>query len=338
MGVDEDAVAHWGLESMLSLRGSCDDRATLQTVTEALDRLRSAEKVAFVFSGGSSRCAFQVGVIERLVGARNPCVDDRRCFGGSVECGHRRGARRAPGTVSSGGRTAACRASICAICSPSFRRGATRKCTGATLRASSVTACTHPTRCRASSPSRVSATARAFLLNARDVARPVDLLLAANFLPPFYTRTPRVLGERFGDGGVSNNAPYEIAFEHGCDAVVLVTVKGESEGGLYKSTDDVDHEIPAAFRDRVIVIRPRHRLPYAFLERKWSRITELMTLGDLRAREVLLGERHLETDVRAEGDAPTMRLLRWWMAVRRLLTGGRGSRAEAPAPVEPAQR
>ena len=90
----------------------------------------------------------------------------------------------------------------------------------------------------------------------------------ANFLPPFYTRTPLILGERFGDGGVSDNAPYELAFEHGCDAVVLVTVKGESEGGIYKSTRDVDHVIPAALRDRVVVIRPRHRLPYAFVERK----------------------------------------------------------------------
>jgi predicted acylesterase/phospholipase RssA len=174
-----------------------------------------------------------------------------------------------------------------------------------------------------------------FLIDARTVDRPFDLLLAANFLPPFYSRTPLVLGERFGDGGVSDNAPYELAFAQGCDAVVLVTVKGESEGGIYKSTADVDHEIPAQFRDRVIVIRPRHRLPYAFVERRWSRILELMALGDFRAREVLLGERHPETDIRAVGDSPTMRLLRVWQWARRLLTGGRGSTAKAPAPAEP---
>lgn len=306
-------------------------------MTEALDRLRSAEKVAFVFSGGSSRCAFQVGVIERLsalgihasmtvgvsAGAWNAAIVAAR-----VELRARfmwRSYCRMPHIDLR---------NLFAEFSPwryaEMHRRNFARFIGDRLHASDALPCfISVTRLR---------DRKGFLINARDVARPVDLLLAANFLPPFYTRTPRVLGERFGDGGVSNNAPYEIAFEHGCDAVVLVTVKGESEGGLYKSTDDVDHEIPAAFRDRVIVIRPRHRLPYAFLERKWSRITELMTLGDLRAREVLLGERHLETDVRAEGDAPTMRLLRWWMAVRRLLTGGRGSRAEAPAPVEPAQR
>src|SRR6185436_5893785 len=54
----------------------------------------------------------------------------------------------------------------------------------------------------------------------------VETFIAANYLPPFYTSTPRIDGERFGDGGVTNNAPYEFAFAHGCDAVVLMTVKG----------------------------------------------------------------------------------------------------------------
>ncbi|MFP5248051.1 MAG: patatin-like phospholipase family protein, partial [Thermoanaerobaculia bacterium] len=31
-----------------------------------LEQLQGAKKIAFVFSGGSARCAFQVGVIERL--------------------------------------------------------------------------------------------------------------------------------------------------------------------------------------------------------------------------------------------------------------------------------
>jgi hypothetical protein len=31
-----------------------------------LDELRAAKKIAYIFSGGSARCAFQVGVIERL--------------------------------------------------------------------------------------------------------------------------------------------------------------------------------------------------------------------------------------------------------------------------------
>ena len=169
------------------------------------------------------------------------------------------------------------------------------------------------------------------LIAARDVEKAVDLLLAANYLPPFYTRAPRVFGERCGDGGITDNAPYELALEQGCDAVVLICMKGESEGGIYKSTADPEHVIPAALGDRVIVIRPRHRLPFGFVERNWARLTDLIRLGDLRTREILLGERHPETDVRASGDAPSVRVLRLW----RLLTGGRGSAATTPTRAEP---
>ena len=54
-------------------------------------------------------------------------------------------------------------------------------------------------------------------------------------MPPFYTHAPRIGGERYGDGGLTDNVPYEKAFAEGCDAVVLVTMKGESEGGLYRN-------------------------------------------------------------------------------------------------------
>jgi predicted acylesterase/phospholipase RssA len=306
-------------------------------VTEALDRLHNAKKIAFVFSGGSSRCAFQVGALERLsaLGIR-----------ASMTVG-----------VSAGSWNAAIVAAhvehrarfmwrsftrmpyfdlrnLIAELSPwryaeMHRRNFVRFI-GDRLHAPDALPCIISlTRLR---------DRKGFFLDAKSVDRPLDLLLGANFLPPFYTRTPPILGESFGDGGVSDNAPYEIAFELGCDAVVLVCVKGESEGGIYKSTLDVDHEIPAAFRDRVIVIRPRHRLPYAFVEHKWSRISELITLGDLRTREILLGERHVETDVRAPGEAPSMRVLRLWQTIRRKWTGGPGSAAEAPGPVEPAPR
>ena len=42
-----------------------------------------------------------------------------------------------------------------------------------------------------------------------------------------------------------------------------------------------------------------------------------MTLGDLRTREILLGERHPETDVRAAGASPTARVLQLWRWVTR---------------------
>jgi predicted acylesterase/phospholipase RssA len=291
-------------------------------VTEALARLRGAKKIAFVFSGGSSRCAFQVGALERLfalgirpsltigvsAGAWNaavvaarvegrarflwksfvrmPYLDLRNLF---IELSpwryaqmHRRNFARFIGDRLHGPDALPCFISV--------------------------------TRLR---------DGKGFLIDAREAEEPVELLLAANFLPPFYTRAPRIFGERFGDGGVTDNAPYQVAIEQGCDAVVLICLKGESEGGIYKSTAEADHEIPAALRDRVIVIRPRHRLPYAFVERRWSRLTELITLGDLRTREILLGERHPETDVRAAGEAPSARLLRLW----RMLTTGRGSSA-----------
>jgi predicted acylesterase/phospholipase RssA len=279
-----------------------------------LEQLRAAKRVAWVFGGGSSRCAFQVGVIERLlalglqpamtigvsagswnaaiVAARNahriryywksfvrmPPLDLRNLL---VEHSpwryahmHRRNFARFIGD-----RLTAADAWPCFISVTRLRDG--QNC----------------------------------LLDVREVEHPIDLLLAANYLPPFYTRTPLIRGERYGDGGVTDNAPYQLAFAQGCDAVVLVAMKGESEGGIYKNTSDVDHGIPEELRDRVVVIRPRHRLPYSFTERRWNKLAELMTLGDLRAREVLLGERHPETDVRADGESPSVRFMRLWRAV-----------------------
>lgn len=151
---------------------------------------------------------------------------------------------------------------------------------------------------------------RPMLFDARLVEDPFLLCLASNYLPPFYTHAPRIGGERYGDGGLSDNLPYERAFAEGCDAVVLMTMKGESEGNLYRSPRDPEHVIPAVLRDRVIVIRPRHRLPVAFTERRWPVLRGIVELGRLRAREVLLGERHPETDARAAGTSPTLLLSR----------------------------
>lgn len=65
-----------------------------------------------------------------------------------------------------------------------------------------------------------------------------------------------------------DNLPYEKAFEEGCDAAVVVI---------------------------------RHRLPCPFTERRWSVLRPIMDLGRLRAREVVLGETHPETEVRGDG-------------------------------------
>ncbi len=300
-------------------------------MTEALDQLRTAKKVAFVFSGGSARAAFQVGVIERLLALG---VTPAMTIG--VSAGAWNAALVAAG-IGSRGRyfwRSFMRMPDVDLRNLFIERSPWRyaemhrrnfaRFVGDRLHAPGALPCLISVT-RLSDRSNV-------LIDARTVERPIDLLLATNFLPPFYTRTPVVLGERYGDGGVSDNAPYEAAFADGCDAVVLVTLKGESEGGIYKRTSDVDHVIPVQFRDRVVVIRPRHRLPYGFLERRWAKIAELIALGDLRAREVLLGERHPETELRAAGLSPTVRLLRAWRKIR----GVRGSAVEAPVPAEPA--
>ena len=310
--IHEDSVSHDGYHPIMTF-----------------EQLQAAQKVAYVFPGGSSRCAFQVGVVERL-----SSLGIRPAMTIGVSAGSWNAAAVAAGIEH---RLRFYWKSFMRM--PDFdlrnllvdhspwryahlhRRNFDRFI-GERLNAPLMPCYISVTRLRDRSN---------FLLGTHEVDDPFNLLLAANYLPPFYTRTPRVNGERFGDGGVTDNAPYELAFEHGCDAVVLVPMKGESEGGIYKNTRDVDHVIPPKYRDRVVVIRPRHRLPIGFTERRWEKLAELMHVGDLRTREVLLGERHPETDLlRADGDSPSVRVLKLWRRVR-------GSAAAAAGPAEPAQ-
>lgn len=276
-----------------------------------LERLRSAQKIAFVFPGGSSRCAFQVGVIERLfaLGIKPAMTIGVSAGVWNAAMVAARSEHRIRYYWKSFARLPHVDLRNLLVELSPWRYAHNHRRTFARFVGDRLTA-------PGALPCYVSVTRlrdrKGLLLGTHEVERPIDLLLAANYLPPFYTSTPRILGERFCDGGVTDNAPYELAFAHGCDAVVLVPVKGESEGGIYKSIHHVDHVIPEEYRDRVVVIRPRHRLPYGFREFRWEKLTELMTLGDLRAREVLLGERHPETDVRAEGPSPTVQALRWW--------------------------
>jgi predicted patatin/cPLA2 family phospholipase len=158
------------------------------------------------------------------------------------------------------------------------------------------------------------------LADARAARDPFRLLLASNYLPPFYTHPPDVDGQRYADGGFTNNIPYEALFERGCDAVVLMAAKGESEGGLHRNVDDCEHVIPAEYADRVVVIRPRHRLPIGFVERRWEKLAPVAELGKLRTREVLLGERHPQTDLlAARGPAPSA----YYSKLRRMLSTNR---------------
>lgn len=295
-----------------------------------IERLRQAKNIAYVFSGGSSRCAFQVGVVERLdaLGIRpSVCIGvSAGSWNAAAVAAHRlhrlrffwKSFMRMPHVDLR---------NLVGELSPwryaEMHRRNFARFIGTRLAAPDALPCyVSLTRLRDRSNVIVRAT-------------DVDVFIAANYLPPFYTSTPRIGGDRYGDGGVTNNAPYEFAFSLGCDAVVLMSVKGESEGGIYKSATDVDHEIADP---RVVVIRPRHRLPYSFLERRWDKLAELMQLGDLRAREVLLDERHAGTDIRAKGASPSARVIRLWRLVSPRRAPVPGSAATERGPEAPAPR
>lgn len=261
--------------------------------------LRSASRIGIVLSGGSSRCAFQIGALETL---------------------HELGIRPALCVAVSGGVWNG--AALCAGTLPRLRRywrafvRMPHVDVGNLLREHSpwrfnevhrrtFNRYVGAERLRGPEalPLWVGVTRlrdrRGFYFDARTVQDPLSLLLASNYVPPFYTYAPRIEGERYGDGGLVDNIPYEKAFAEGCDAVVIITMKGESEGGLYLNPRDTDHVIPSPFREKTLVIRPRHRLPVAFTERRWPVLHQAMELGRLRAREVLLGESHPETEARA---------------------------------------
>ncbi|HXH92689.1 MAG TPA: patatin-like phospholipase family protein, partial [Thermoanaerobaculia bacterium] len=261
---------------------------------DRLALLQNAKRVGYVFSGGSSRCAFQIGVIEALaelgvipalaigvsagawnaamVAARSekriryywrsfmrmPHIDLRNLLVDHSPWRFRRLHERTFGRFMGRDRFKQPDALPLLVSVTRFRDGAN------------------------------------VIFDARDVDDPLQLLLATNYFPPFYTHRPRIAGEAYGDGGLSDNAPYEKALELGCDAVVVVTQKGESEGGLFKAKGDYDHVVSDP---RVVVIRPRHRLPFRFTERRWHVLDVLARIGYLRTREVLLGEEHEETNV-----------------------------------------
>ena len=70
--------------------------------------------------------------------------------------------------------------------------------------------------------------------------------------------------------------------------MVVMTMKAESEGRIYRSHRDPEHVIPRALESRVVVVRPRHRLGLSLIESRWPRIEETIELGRRRAAELLL--------------------------------------------------
>jgi predicted acylesterase/phospholipase RssA len=283
------------------------------------EELRRAKKIGYVFCGGSARCAFQIGAIEALA---ELSLEPALCAG--VSAGAWNAAIVAAGIRS---RIRFYWRSFMRMPHIDLRNlfvdhspwrwrqmheRTFRRFVGERLHApDALPLYVSLTRLR----DRTNA-----MIDARTIDDPFRILIATNYLFPFFTHAPVIDGERYGDGGQTNNAPYEVAFANGCDAVIIVAMKGESEGGLFKRIGDVDHEFPPEVRDRVVVIRPRHRLPIGFTERRWSKLSWLADLGYLRTREVLLGEEHAGTHVRARGKAPTAYVTAVVRGVRRLVS------------------
>jgi predicted acylesterase/phospholipase RssA len=283
-------------------------------MSETLERLRAARSVGFLFSGGASRCIFQVGVVETLYALG---IQPAMCLGVSAGCWN-------AAAVAAGNwrRLRPYWRFFSRMPSVDLRNlfapDGHSPFVWARLHERAFRRYVSAERIAAGLPLYVSLTRlrdkQNVIMDATTAADPFRVLLASNYLPPFYTHTPRIDGERYGDGGWSDNAPYEALLGRGCDMVVLMASKGESEGGLYRNSLDHEHVIPASLANRVVVIRPRHRMPLPFVERRWEKLAPIADLGALRAREVLMGERHAATDVAAPGKAFSVRVAR----IRRL--------------------
>jgi len=290
----------------------------------ALDLLRSSRRIGLVLSGGSSRCAFQVGVIETLVelGVR-PAL----CI--AVSAGVWNGAALSAGAVERLRHYWRAFARMPPLDARNLLREHTPyRYTEIHRRTFSRYVGAERLQRPEAVPLLIGVTRlrdrQAVYFDARTVEDPLALLLASNFLPPFYAHAPVIAGERYGDGGLADNLPYKRAFAEGCDAAILVTMKGESEGHPYRNPQDPDHVIPASFRERLVVIRPRHRLPAAFIERRWPILRQTIELGRLRTREVLLGESHPETET--HGDAGVLGPLLTRLLLTRVLAASRRAR------------
>lgn len=289
-------------------------------MSETLERLRSARRIGFLFSGGASRCVFQVGAVEALYafGIR-PSV----CLG--VSAGAWNAAAVAVGNWH---RLRAYWRFFCRMPAVDVRNLLTEELTPYNWRKLHERAfrryvSTERLHDPATLPLYVALTRlrdRApVILDVREAHDPLRVMLASNYLPPFYTRTPVIDGERYGDGAFTDNAPYEQLFELGCDFVVIIAQKGLCEGGLFRNADDPDHGIGEAYRHRVVVIRPHHPLPISFTERRWERLVPIADLGASRTREIVLEDAASDHTPCTHRVSPSVHLIRGRNTLRRML-------------------
>ena len=284
---------------------------------QLLERLRGARKIGILFAGGASRCVFQVGAVETLYALGiQPAV----CLGisggawnaAAVAVGNWRRLRaywRFFARMPSVDMWNLFREHSPFIWRRLHERAFRRYVSAEKLKAESTL------------PLHVAVTRlrdrKLVVMDVRHSSDPLEVMLASNYLPPFYTHAPVIDGERYGDPGFVDNLPYETLFELGCDAAVILSQKGGCEGGLFRHVNDPDHVIGPEYRDRVVVIRPRHRLDLRFAERRWDRLVSVADLGAARAREVLTG---IEPDDAGEcrhGHSPSW----YFVRLRRLAFG-----------------
>lgn len=288
-------------------------------MTDALTLLRNAKCPGLLFSGGATRCVFQVGVVETLYELG---IEPKICLGVSggawnaaaVAVGNWRRLRpywRFFSRMPFVDVTNLLREHSPFIW-PRLHARSFARYVGLERLSSPDTLPLYVSATRLRDKSNV-------IIDVKAASDPFAVLLASNYLRPFYTHAPLIDGERYGDGGWTDNLPYEALFARGCDAVVVMASKGASEGGLYRTLDDHNHVIRAEYRDRVVVIQPRHRMPLGFVERRWEKLRAIADLGALRTREVLLGEYHPACDLRAKGPAMSSHYSKFrdWLKERR---------------------
>jgi predicted acylesterase/phospholipase RssA len=247
-----------------------------------LERLRAAKSIGFLFCGGSARCAFQVGVAEILyeLGIR-PAA----CLG--VSGGSWNAAAVAVGNTA---RLRTYWRFFNRMPYIDLRNLFNREHSPwiwSRIHARAFDRYIGAERIKSAIPLFVALTrirdGEQEIHDLRASEDPLRVLLASNYLPPYYTHPPSIGGRRYADGGFVNNIPYEALLERGCDVVVMMSSKSESEGGLQRRYGAPVHATPP----EVIVIRPQDRLGIGFIERRWERLAPVADLGALRAREVL---------------------------------------------------
>lgn len=279
-------------------------------MTNVKDRLRRARKIGILFAGGASRAVFQVGVVEALFEAG---INPAACLG--VSAGSWNAAAVAVGNWR---RLRAYWRFFCRMPAVDLtnlaREHSPFNWRKLHTRAFRRYVSAERLRAEAALPLYVALTRlrdrELVVVDARTSADPLELMLASNYLPPFFTHPPVIDGERYGDGALSNNIPYEALFDRGCDAVVLITQKGECEGGLFRNLDDSDHVIPEPYREHVVVIRPRHPLQVSFAERRWERLAPVADLGFRLASKALGGTEFREVADCRHPTSPSRYLMR----------------------------